>query len=128
MATLVGHAQTIDEAVFSPAGDRVVTFGTTYGRDDGAWMWDTRSGEPLARLGGHTRGIGAVAFFPDGHRVITASDDHTLKLFPASLDNFMGQAIRMSRYRTGFEDVQGFLGLGASVASPSESRPAVPGK
>ncbi|MFH2203265.1 MAG: cytochrome c peroxidase [Elusimicrobiota bacterium] len=40
--------------------------------------------DPLATLRGHTAEVGAVIFLPDGKRILSASDDHTLKVWDAA--------------------------------------------
>ncbi len=48
-------------------------------------VWDANTGEQRLRLEGHAAEVNAVRFTPDGRRLLTASSDHTLKLWDVSL-------------------------------------------
>jgi WD40 repeat protein/tRNA A-37 threonylcarbamoyl transferase component Bud32 len=76
LAELSGHRGWIRAAVFSAAGDRIVTAST----DKTGRVWD-RTGKELAVLSGHDGALRAVAFSPDGERIATASSDGTARLW-----------------------------------------------
>ena len=44
-------------------------------------VWDARTGECVATLTGHTDSVLDIAVSPDGRLVLTASDDHTCRVF-----------------------------------------------
>ena len=44
-------------------------------------MWDLESGQLVHTLEGHTDLVNAVAVTPDGRRAISASADHTLRVW-----------------------------------------------
>lgn len=46
-------------------------------------VWDIRPVLESRILRGHTRSVGKVAFSPRGHRIVTASDDHTARIWDA---------------------------------------------
>jgi len=48
-----------------------------------ARVWDAESGRALATLTGHQSNVWTAAFSPDGKRVVTASVDHTARVWDA---------------------------------------------
>jgi WD40 repeat protein len=44
-------------------------------------LWDLQSGRELHTLAGHAGSVWAVAATSDGQRAVSASDDHTLKVW-----------------------------------------------
>jgi WD40 repeat protein len=87
LAVLRGHKGEVNQAVFSPDGQRVVTVSN----DKTARLWDVASGETLVVFRGHKGGVNQVAFSPDGQRVVTASNDKTARLW--GLMTTHGQAL-----------------------------------
>ena len=49
--------------------------------DGVAKIWDARTGTCVTTLTGHTDAILDIAVTPDGKHVLTASDDHTCRVF-----------------------------------------------
>jgi WD40 repeat protein len=72
---LIGHADFVNSAAFSPDGSLVVTASN----DDTARVWDVKTGRELRVLRGHTGPVSAAVFERDGKRVLTASDDTTAR-------------------------------------------------
>ncbi len=72
---------------FSPDGTRLATAtgsrDPAQAADNGAKVWDARTGKLLLTLSGHGREVFDVAFSPDGKRLVTASVDTTAKLWDA---------------------------------------------
>jgi hypothetical protein len=44
-------------------------------------VWDLGSRRQLYVLSGHTARSAGMAFFPNGRRLVSASDDHTVRIF-----------------------------------------------
>jgi WD40 repeat protein len=56
----------------------------TRAHDKTVRLWNADTGAPLSEpFTGHTDVVSSVAFSPDGQRVVSASFDHTLRLWPA---------------------------------------------
>jgi WD40 repeat protein/tRNA A-37 threonylcarbamoyl transferase component Bud32 len=67
---------------FSPDGRRLAAAGGN--RSEGiVSVWDTATGQEVARLQGHSKPITDVAFSPDGQRLVTGSSDRSVKLWDA---------------------------------------------
>jgi WD40 repeat protein len=83
-ALLMGHARPVTSLAFSGDGKKLISAA---GPD--AMVWDigvasTQGAETkasLSQLKGHRDAIQAVGFMPDGKRAVTASHDHTLRLW-----------------------------------------------
>ncbi|MCB0609241.1 MAG: caspase family protein [Lewinella sp.] len=74
--TLSGHASRINDAVFSPDGQQMLT-----GSGDGtARLW-TRDGTLVNTFEGHAGQVWKVAFSPDGKQILTAGADKTLRIW-----------------------------------------------
>ena len=73
---LSGHTGLVKSAVFSPAGDRILTAS----EDGTARLW-TLDGSEIERYAGHDMGVAMASFSPRGDRVATASWDSGVRLF-----------------------------------------------
>jgi len=89
--TLMGHTDSVNAAVFSPDGQRLVTASA----DRTARLWQqVGSNWTSTVLTGHTGGLNAAAFSPDGLRLVTASDDHTARLWDVGASPPTAQLLR----------------------------------
>src|SRR5262249_4623596 len=74
---LRGHEKSINSAMFSPDGKRIVTAS----EDETARVWSADgTGEPLV-LRGHNGWVGHAAFSPDGARLVTPSQDKMARVW-----------------------------------------------
>jgi len=73
VARLEGHSGPVNDATFSPDGQRVVTASG----DGTARVWNMADGRSIAKLEGDTGSINDAFFSPDGQRVVTASGGGT---------------------------------------------------
>jgi WD40 repeat protein len=100
IATLYGNPRFVYEAIFSPDGMSVITFSHYHSAQyHSALLWDSQTGELIAELGGISTGVNSVAFSADGTRAITAGDDGILRVYPASIDQFLDRARQMLLHR-----------------------------
>jgi WD40 repeat protein len=90
IAVLRSYQRKLHSAVFSPDGSRIVTAADNKTArifnnilDEGI----TSDGTPVLRrdaiavLRGHDDSVNSAAFSPDGSRIVTASDDHTARIW-----------------------------------------------
>src|SRR5262249_27905045 len=96
--------------VLSPSGSRVLTLRPTK-------LWDAASGEQIAKF--IHAGLKDAAFSPDGTRIVTASDDHTARLW----DSDTGIEIITLRHG-GAVNSAAFSPDGKRVVTVSEDRTA----
>ena len=77
---LHGHAGWVVQAVFSAAGDRLLS-----GSDDRtARLWNLETGLAMATLQGHEGGVKSVAFSPGASRLLSGGNDATVRLWDAA--------------------------------------------
>ena len=74
---LLGHAQGIHWASFSPDGELVATASA----DGTARIWSAADGEVRQILKGHAGEVSTAAFSPDGRRLVTAGRDATARIW-----------------------------------------------
>jgi len=77
VATLERHSSIVNKAAFSPDGQRIVTASW----DHTARVWNTASGQLVAKLAGHSNFVIHAAFSPDGQHIVTASTDRTSRVW-----------------------------------------------
>ncbi|MDZ8082431.1 MAG: TIR domain-containing protein, partial [Nostoc sp. DcaGUA01] len=77
---LTGHQDKVNNASFSPDGNRIVTASF----DNTARVWDTSTGKLLSSLKGHQSYVYNASFSPDGNRIVTASFDNTARVWDTS--------------------------------------------
>lgn len=89
LATLKGHEDRLEYLSYSPKGKYLFTStGKTwpyekYGPVE-ARIWDARTGDLVAELNGHYNTITRAEFSADETRVLTASADHTARVWDAA--------------------------------------------
>jgi len=92
LLTIDGHAETVENAAYSPDGSRIVTASW----DRTAKVWDAKTGELQLTLAGHDYGVMNAVFSPDGSLIVTASKDNTAKVWDAKngkeLDTLIGHS------------------------------------
>jgi WD40 repeat protein len=79
-AVLLGHADSVASAAFSPDGRRIVSGSA----DKTLKVWDAATGQETLTLKGHAAPVHSVAFSPDGRRIVSGSADKTLRLWDAA--------------------------------------------
>jgi WD40 repeat protein len=77
-------APTFRSVTFNPAGDRLVAGGSR-----GAYLWETATGDLLARLG--TGKVADAVFSPDGSRIATAEPDGVARIWLASTGKLLAE-------------------------------------
>jgi WD40 repeat protein len=88
---VLGHADAVRSAAFSPDGKRIVTASW----DKTARVWDAKSGKPIGEpLIGHSGRVVSAAFSPDGRRIVTASDDKTARVWDAETGKPIGELLK----------------------------------
>jgi len=79
LISLVGHTNTIREAIWNADGSRILTVSD----DNTARVWDAETGRQLVSLRGHMDWIKETIWNADGSRILTASDDGTVRVWDA---------------------------------------------
>lgn len=90
---LLVHQGPVNDARFSPDGDRVVTASD----DQTARVWDVFRGQPLTPPLRHQREVNSACFSPDGTKVVTWSEDQTARLWDAQSGLPIGAPFRHER-------------------------------
>jgi WD40 repeat protein len=105
----------IDKAplsVISPNREIEVTFGN----DGIIRLLDVATGKQIAALYGHIRKVNAVAFNPDGTLLISGSDDGTLQVWDAMVQEDSGSFMTLEGHTSGVTSVA-FNQTGTLIAS-----------
>jgi len=74
---LIGHADSVRSATFSPDGALVLTASF----DKTARLWNSNTGELLATFSGSPGALRSASFSPDGAHIVTASSDATAQVW-----------------------------------------------
>jgi WD40 repeat protein/mono/diheme cytochrome c family protein len=112
---LNGHAGWVVHAVFSAAGDRILS-----GSDDRTVrLWSGETGLAVKTFEGHEGGVKSVAFSPGGSRLLSGGNDATVRLWDAAT----GKEVRV--FRKHGEPLVGVAFIAAGRETLSASRDAV---
>jgi WD40 repeat protein len=82
------HGWAVVSAAFSSDSKRFVTVA-----DGWAWILDAATGDTVARVR-HADWVVSAMFSPDGQRIVTASRDHTARLWNANTGEPVGEPMR----------------------------------
>jgi WD40 repeat protein len=74
---LVGHANRVLCATYSPDGQRIASGGF----DDNVRIWNAQTFEQVARLGGHQDYVHGLAWRADSQQLLSCSGDHTIRIW-----------------------------------------------
>jgi WD40 repeat protein len=101
---LLGHFQDVEAISFSPDGRWLVTAGST-----AAILWRVSTGERLAPeffLLGHKRKyrgrlahLTSASFSRDGRRIVTASLDHTVRVYDCQVCGGLNSLLELAQHR-----------------------------
>jgi WD40 repeat protein/cell division protein FtsL len=98
LQAITGPATRLSSAAFSPDGKLVVAGGAS----TQTYVWEAATGQTMAVLQRHGDTINSAEFSPDGRLILTASDDHTAKLYPCetcgSVDSLLALAQERDRH------------------------------
>jgi WD40 repeat protein len=96
------HMGSVSSLGFSPDGETVASGAG----DQAVKLWDVKTGRERATLKGHTDRVMAAAFSPsDGKTLVTASLDHTVRLWRTATDDDVVRYYK-SRIERSPEDVE----------------------
>jgi WD40 repeat protein len=106
VALLVGHANRLVSAAFSPDGERILTAS----RDGTARIWNAESGETMAVFGEvYDPEVVSAEWSRDGRRVLVLRQDQKAKIYPATGDELFRLAGETLRYQPEFERVRHYF-------------------
>ncbi|WP_437535823.1 pentapeptide repeat-containing protein [Sorangium sp. So ce726] len=88
-ALVSGHTAAIHAIAWAPDGKRLASAGY----DGTVLLWDTGTGNQLARLVGHSDSVMAVAWHPDGKRLASAGYDNTVRLWDPDTGNQLARLV-----------------------------------
>ena len=77
MTVPLHHESSVNSAVFSPDGSKIVTASS----DNTARVWDAATGRPLTEPLQHGDSVNSAVFSPDGTKIVTASADGTARMW-----------------------------------------------
>lgn len=110
---LNGEIQDLQDATFSPQGDRIVT---VEGFPEATMrLWDAATGRLLGTQRGHANNITQTIFSTDGTRIATSSRDQTIGLW----DGATGQPVAMLKGHLGWVNSAAFSPDGKRLVSAS---------
>ncbi len=75
-------------------------------------LWDARTGAEITTYGGHTAPVNTVSFRHDGRRLVSASDDHTVKLWDAENTRPGTRTIPVQANQVALDDAMSRLAYG----------------
>ncbi|WP_437299721.1 pentapeptide repeat-containing protein [Sorangium sp. So ce426] len=84
-----GHTSDILAIAWAPDGKHLASAGG----DNTVLLWDTDTGNELARLVGHSNSVTAVAWHPDGKRLASAGGDNTVLLWDTGTGNELARLV-----------------------------------
>lgn len=83
------HEHTVNSAVFSPDGERILTACGDYRKPGFARLWDAFTGFPVGKPLRHADRVNSAVFSPDGTRVLTVGDDCAARLWDAATGDLL---------------------------------------
>jgi WD40 repeat protein len=96
MLTVNGHYSGVNDLVFTPDGQLLVSVGD----DSTVKLWDIATGQTLRTYLGHTKGVLAAALHTQGHLLATAGRDHQITIYETltgrKLTGFSGHTDRIT--------------------------------
>jgi len=107
--TIDAHQQAINQLVFSPDGNKFLSFSKDYT----AKLWNSDNGHFLTTLSGHNGDVRSAAFSPLGDKILTTSTDSTVRIW----DGFSGAPLSVFRGHQGTVLSGKFTDDGARVVS-----------